>query len=207
MTELTLYSMPSSGNSYKVRLLLAFTQRPYTHIGLEYGTQELKAAHSEKRLPLQKLPVLQLADGSRIPESNAILFYLAEGTGWLPQNPVSKATCLAWMFWEQNQHEAVIAVRAALLTYPHRKHLATPERLSELLERGNALLAQMEDHLARHDWFADETPTIADVSLYAYTHSAETKGGYNLSDFPAIRQWLDRFATLPGYVALDDIPA
>ncbi|MEM7718754.1 MAG: glutathione S-transferase family protein [Pseudomonadota bacterium] len=207
MTDLTLYSMPSSGNSYKVRLLLALTQRSYTHIGLEYETPELADARTAHRLPLNKLPVLELSDGTQIPESNAILFYLADGTNFLPQDPILSAKCLAWMFWEQNQHEGVIAVRAALLTYAQRKHLATPARLAELLDQGTALLSQMEAHLARQDWFVGTGPTIADLSLYAYTHSAETKGGFDLSVFPAICRWLDRIAALPGYVALDDVPA
>ncbi len=206
MPELTLYSMPSSGNSYKVRLLLALLGTPYRHIGMEYETPALDAAHAEGRLPLNKLPVLELADGTRIPESNAILCFLAEGTEWLPFDPVARAQVLAWMFWEQNQHEGVIAVRTALLTYASRKHLATPERLAELLEAGHERLRQMEDRLATHDWIAAETPTVADLSLYAYTHSAGSKGGFDLDRFPGINRWLERIVALPGYVALDDIP-
>ncbi|MEO1536768.1 MAG: glutathione S-transferase family protein [Pseudomonadota bacterium] len=206
MTDLTLYSMPSSGNSYKVRLLLALLGRAYTHIGLEYETAALAAAHAEGRLPLKKLPVLELQDGTRIPESNAILCYLSNGTDWMPTDPVSRAQTLGWMFWEQNQHEGTIAVRAALLTYENRKHLATPERLAELLAAGHDRLQQMEGRLATHDWIATDVPTIADLSLYAYTHSAETKGGFDLERFPAILRWLTRIQALPGYITLDDIP-
>lgn len=207
MTDLTLYSMPSSGNSYKVRLLLALLGRTYRHIGMEYETSALAAAHADARLPLKKLPVLELADGTRIPESNAILFYLVEGTDWMPADPVARAQTLAWMFWEQNQHEGVVAVRAALLTYEHRKHLATPERLAELLDAGHDRLSQMEARLTDHDWIATDRPTIADISLYAYTHTAGTKGGFEMTRFPAINRWLARIAKLPGYVGLDDIPA
>lgn len=206
MTDLTLYSMPSSGNSYKVRLLLALLGRPYRHVGMEYETPELDKAHADGILPLKKMPTLELADGTRLPESNAILCYLAEGTDWLPADPLARAQVLAWMFWEQNQHEGVIAVRAALLTYESRRHLATPERLAELLHRGHAILAQMEDHLATRDWLVGDGPTVADLSLYAYTQSAGTKGGFDLSRFPAIDRWLARVAVLPGYVTLDDIP-
>ena len=151
MADLTLYSMPSSGNSYKVRLLMALLNKPYRHVAMEYRTPELSAAHEDNMLPLKKLPVLELPDGTRIPESNAILCYLADGTDWMPADPVAKAQTLAWMFWEQNQHESVIAVRAALKVYPERAHLATPERMAELLERGHDLLGQMEDHLDRPD--------------------------------------------------------
>lgn len=207
MTDLTLYSMPSSGNSYKIRLLLALLGRGYRHVGMEYETAELAAAHAAGHLPLGKLPVLELADGTRLPESNAILCYLAEGTDWLPGNPVERAKTLGWMFWEQNQHEGVIAVRAALLTYEHRKHLATPERLAELLEAGHQRLAQMESRLASHDWIATEGASVADLALYAYTHSAGTKGGFDLERFPGIMRWIDRIAGLPGYVGLDVMPA
>lgn len=203
---LTLHSMPSSGNSYKVRLLLAHLGRPYRHIGAEYLTPELDRAHAEGRLPFGKLPVLELDDGTLLPESNAILAYLAEGTPWLPADPVARARVLGWMFWEQNQHEGVIAVRAALLTYPHRAQLATPERLAELLARGQALLAIMEARLGAADWLVGEAPTIADIALYAYTHSAETAGGFDLSPFPGVRAWLARMAALPAHVGLGDIP-
>ena len=206
MTDLTLYSMPSSGNSYKIRLLLALMKNPYVHVGMEYRTPELAAAHAENALPLKKLPVLELQDGTRIPESNAILCYLADGSEWLPAAPVAKAQTLAWMFWEQNQHESVIAVRAALRVYPERAHLATPERMAELLERGHEVLGQMEDHLSQKNWLVGPKPTIADLSLFAYTHSAEEKGGFDLSRFPAINAWLDRIRALPGFVTLTDIP-
>ncbi len=207
MTDLTLYSMPSSGNSYKVRLLLALLGRPYTHVGMEYETPELEKAHKDGVLPLKKLPVLELADGTLLPESNAILCYLADGTDWMPADPVARAQVLGWMFWEQNQHEGVIAVRAALRAYPSRAHLATPERMAELLERGHQILGQMEERLAANDWLATDAPTVADLSLYAYTHSAGDKGGFDMSRFPAINRWIARIAALPGHVTLTDIPA
>ena len=206
MTGLTLYSMPSSGNSYKVRLLLSLMGLSYTHIGMEYETPELAKAHATGRLPLGKLPVLLLDDGTALPESNAILCYLAEGTPWMPADPVTRAEALGWMFWEQNQHEGVIAVRAALLTYASRKHLATPERLADLLDRGHDLLAQMDAHLDGREWLVGDRPSVADISLYAYTHSAGEKGGFDLGQFPHIARWLERIEALPGYVGLGDIP-
>ncbi len=207
MTDLTLYSMPSSGNSYKARLLLALLNRAYKHVGMEYETKALTDAHASDTLPLGKVPVLVLPDGTAIPESNAILCYLAEGTDWMPTDPVARALVLGWMFWEQNQHEGTIAVRAALLKYKSRAHLATPERLAELLEAGHGILQRMEDHLADAGWLVGTGPTIADISLYAYTHSAGTFGGFEMDRFPAINRWLDRMNALPGYVGLDDIPA
>lgn len=206
MTGLTLYSMPSSGNSYKARLLMAMLGRTYEHVGMEYESPKLDRAHAERILPLDKLPVLELADGTRIPESNAILCYLAEGTPWMPTDAVEKALTLGWLFWEQNQHEGVIAVRAAILSYPSRAHLRTPERLQDLLDRGHDLLALMDSALSTRDWIALDRPTVADISLYAYTHSAGSKGGFVLDRFANVCAWLARVAKLPGHVTLDDIP-
>ncbi|NNE87803.1 MAG: glutathione S-transferase family protein [Silicimonas sp.] len=206
MNGLTLYSMPSSGNSYKVRLLLALLRQPYQHIGLEYETPELAEAHAKGTLPLGKLPVLVLPSGEAIPESNAILTYLAEGTDWMPEDAVARAHVLGWMFWEQNQHEGVIAVRAALKVYKSRAHLATPERMAELLEAGHTILARMEAHLTSRYWLVGNVPTVADISLYAYTHSAGTKGGFDMIRFPAVTAWCDRIADLPGYVGLMELP-
>jgi len=203
---LTLYSMPSSGNSYKIRVLLGLLGRTYRHVGLEYETRELAQAHASGTLPMGKLPVLVLDDGTALPESNAILCYLAEGTYWMPSDSLIRARALGWMFFEQNRHEPVIAVRAALQNYASRAHLATPERMAELLDSGHSVLQVMEDHLTEHDWLAGEAPSIADIALYAYTHTAGSQGGFDMNRFPAINVWLARISTLPGYVELDDIP-
>ena len=206
MTELKLYSMPSSGNSYKVRLLLSMLRRSYVHVALEQDSHELARIHEEGWLPFGKLPVLELGDGTRLPESNAVLCYLADGTEFLPDDPVRRAHVLAWMFWEQNQHEGVIAVRAALRSYPSRAHEATPDRMADLLSRGHEILGVLEGRLQRAAWLTGDQPTVADISLYAYTHTAESRGGYELQRFPAIRAWLRRMTEQPGYVGLDHVP-
>lgn len=197
-----LYSMPSSGNSYKVRLLLALTGQQAEVVDVEYGSATLAEAQANGALPFGKAPVLVLDDGRVLAESNAILIWLGEGTRFLPADAFTRAAMLSWMFWEQNQHEGVIAVRAALLRYPHRKAEATPERLAALLARGNELLAMMEARLAGHDWLAGAAMSLADICLYAYTHTAESRGGYDLAAFPAVRAWLARIAATPGYVEL-----
>ncbi|TVP70605.1 MAG: glutathione S-transferase family protein [Rhodobacteraceae bacterium] len=199
-----LFSMPSSGNSYKVRLLLALLGRTVPITDVEAKTDALAQAKAEGRLPFGKAPVLILDDGTALAESNAILHHLGQGTRFIPVDPVSQAQMLSWMFWEQNTHEGVIAVRSALLCYPHRRAQATPERLADLLEAGIAILQIMETHLSGRDWLVGTAPSLADLSLYAYTHSAETRGGFDLSRFPAICAWLARVEELPGYVGLDD---
>ena len=136
-------------------------------------------------------------------ESNAILWYLGEGSDFIPEDAVLRAQMLGWMFWEQYNHEPVIAVRQALVSYPHRAADATPERLSDLLERGHALLQVMEDALKGRDWLVGQTASLADLCLYAYTHTAGTRGGYDLTRFPDLTSWLARVEGLPGFTRLD----
>jgi glutathione S-transferase len=202
---LTLYSMPSSGNSYKVRLLLAFLGLPYTHIGGEYGSGLTDSAEFRALNPAGKLPLLKLEDGRLIAESNAILLYLARGTRFLPDDAYEQALSHQWMFFEQNSHETTIAVRAAILSYPQRAHLRTPDKLDPLLESGHRALSIMETQLQKTPWLTGDKPTVADISLYGYTHSAE-KGGFDMPRFPAVNAWLDRVAAEPGYVPLSFLP-
>ncbi|QIE40681.1 glutathione S-transferase family protein [Rhodobacteraceae bacterium SC52] len=203
MTEdLTLYAMPSSGNSYKVQLLLGLLGRSYAQISCEYESEALAQAHAAGALPLGKVPALHLADGTILSESGAILWYLANGTPWVPADLVQQSEMLGWMFFEQNRMEGVIAVRAALRTYPHRAASATPERLAALLDDGHDVLSVVDAHLTGRDWLVGDTPTIADIALYGYTHSSGSRGGYDMARFPAINGWCERMAALPGYVKL-----
>ncbi|MFV0299646.1 MAG: glutathione S-transferase family protein [Paracoccus sp. (in: a-proteobacteria)] len=197
-----LYSMPSSGNSYKIRLLLALTGRRAEIVDCEYGSAALAGAKAGGVLPYGKVPVLVLRDGTQLAESNAILWYLGEGSDFMPDEPVTRAQMLGWMFWEQYNHEPVIAVRQALLSYPHRAADATPERLTELLDRGHAVLEVIERQLAAVDWLAGEKISLADICLYAYTHTAGTRGGYDMDRFPSIVAWMERIAGMPGYKGL-----
>lgn len=206
MAGLRLFSMPSSGNSYKVRLMLSLLGLNYEHISCENGSDALADAKASGNAPMGKLPALHLPDGQILSESNAILCYLAQGTSWLPDDGLEQARMLSWMFFEQNRHEPIIAVRASLRTYPERAHLATPARMAELLDSGYAVLALMEDHLADKTWFAGQQASVADIALYAYTHTAGSRGGYDMTRFPNISAWVSRIAAMPNYVGLDDIP-
>ncbi|TJZ90436.1 glutathione S-transferase family protein [Paracoccus gahaiensis] len=199
-----LYSMPSSGNSYKVRLLAAMVGLRLETVHCEFRSAALEAAKARGALPFGKVPALQVEGGVVLAESNAILCHLGEGTAFWPADAVNRAQMLGWMFWEQYNHEPVIAVRQALVTYPHRAADATPARLADLLERGHALLGVMEAALAGRDWLAGDAASLADICLYAYTHSAGPRGGFEMDRFPALQAWLDRVAALPGHVRIDD---
>ncbi|CAM3341785.1 glutathione S-transferase family protein [Paracoccus nototheniae] len=196
--------MPSSGNSYKIRLLAALAGIPLEVVDCEYGSAGLEAAKAAGALPFGKVPALELDGGVVLAESNAILCHLGEGTAFWPADPVVRAQMLGWMFWEQYNHEPVIAVRQALVSYPHRAADATPARLADLLARGHALLGVMETALAGRDWLVGEAVSLADLCLYAYTHTAGRRGGFAMDRFPAVNEWLDRVAALPGHVRLDD---
>ncbi|WP_240493793.1 glutathione S-transferase family protein [Paracoccus sp. SM22M-07] len=193
-----LYSMPSSGNSLKVRILLALTGKPVRIVDCEYGSAALAQAKADGALPYGKVPALVLDDGTTLGESNAILWFLAEGTDLVPSDAATRARMLGWMFWEQYNHEPIIAVRQALVSYPHRAADATPERLADLLDCGHALLQVMEDRLAAQDWLAGDRVSLADLCLYGYTCTAGSRGGFDMERFPAVCRWLDRIAALPG---------
>lgn len=197
---LRLYDYLPSGNGYKVRLLLRLLDVGFELIERdimkgETRTPAFLAMNSNGRIPL-----LELEDGTFLPESNAILFYLAEGTPFLPGDRLGRARALGWMFFEQYNHEPNIAVVRFWMEHAGM----TPEREAMLPAKragGYAALGVMERHLADRDWFVGDTPTIADISLYAYTHVAH-EGGFDLADYPAIRAWLARLAALPGYVPI-----
>lgn len=201
---LTLYSMPSSGNSYKVRLLLAHLAIPFKVIETEYdGGRELtKTPEFKAKNPHGKVPLLELEDGRLLSESNAILLFLGEGTRFVPADKFARAKVHQWMFWEQNAHEGAIAVRSAILTYPERAHRRTPEILGPLLESGNHCLGVMETQLKQTPYLAGGEFTAADICLYGYTHSAD-KGGFDLGQFPAVQAWLRRVSSQPGHVPLE----
>ncbi|MCS0503018.1 glutathione S-transferase family protein [Ancylobacter mangrovi] len=200
---ITLYEQPDSGNCYKVRLVAAHTGRALERVTVSSRDGSTRTPAYLAMNPIGKVPAVKLADGRFLAESNAIMLHLAEGTALLPADAYDRAKAYEWLFFEQYSHEPAIAVRRALLTYAERAHLATPERLGALLEAGNAALAVMEARLARADWLAGDAFSVADIALYAYTHTAE-EGGYDLAPFPAIRGWLARVAALPGHVGLLD---
>lgn len=192
-----VYGMAESGNCYKVKLLL-------TQLGLAYRWQETDtrqgATHTPEYLalnPAGKVPLLVLDDGRTLPESNAILCYLAEGSALWPVDRFARAQVLQWMFFEQYSHEPYIAVaRAIRRFFPGRE-----AELPALWQKGYLALDVLEQHLRRHDYLVAERYTVADIALYAYTHAA-AEGGFELTRYPAIQEWLQRVAAEPGHIPL-----
>ena len=195
-----LYDYLPSGNGYKVRLLL-------TQLGIPFERIELDILKGTTRTPefLQKnlngrIPVVELEDGGFLAESNAILFYFADGTPFLPADRWQRAQALQWMFFEQYSHEPNIATSRFWL-----QHLElTPERKAALAQKrplGYAALDVMEKHLTGRSFFVGEQYSIADIALYAYTHVA-SEGGFDLAKYPNIRAWLERVRSQPKHIPI-----
>lgn len=196
-----LYDYLPSGNSYKVRLLLSYLGIPYTHIPIDIHKGETQTQDYLAMNPAGQIPVLQLNDGRTLAESNAILMFLAEDTPYLPLNSFDRAKCLQWMFWEQYRHEPSIAVARYIRHYaPERE-----DQLPALMEKGRAALSVMNSHLESRYWFIETGPTLADISLYAYTHVAG-EGGFDLDDYPNIQAWCERMAEHPKHILITDQP-
>ncbi len=199
-----LHDNIESGNGYKARLILKLTGRPFTWVGYDTYAGETRTPAFLALNPVGKIPVLELDDGLLLPESNAILWYCADGTPNLPEDPRDRAQVLRWMCFEQYSHEPFIGVARSWLThYPEdEKRMAL---LPEKQAGGREALAVMDGHLAEHDWFVGDTYSIADIALYVYTHVAG-EGGIELAPYPAVRAWLDRVAAQPGHVPIDWTP-
>lgn len=195
-----LYNSQDSGNCYKVRQLFA-------HLGIDYDRREVDVIDRSGRAellgslnPALRVPTLVFDDGRSMGESDAIMFYFAEGTRYLPEDRFERAQVLQWLFFEQYSHEPNIAVARfwaiAGITPPD------PDREAKR-RGGTAALEAMERHLEQRSFMVGERYTIADIALYAYTHVAP-EGGFELEPYPAINAWLDRVASQPGHIAITE---
>jgi glutathione S-transferase len=195
----TIHGDHRSGNCLKV----LWTAR---YLGLAHRWNEVPALNSGATSapwfralnPVGQVPVIELADGRAIAESNAIIWYLAEGSPLIPGDPVARATVHSWLFWEQYSHERFIAVRRARIELLGEE----PDTLDPaLLIRGNAALAVMEDVLSRQDWFGADQFGVADIALLPYTRFARG-GGYALDNYPAVSAWIARCEAMLGLPAV-----
>jgi glutathione S-transferase len=196
----TVYGMSDSGNCYKVKLALEQLALPCRWVEVDSTRGETRSAQFLARNPNGKVPTLQLEDGSYLPESNAILHYLAEGSPLLPSERLGRARVLQWMFFEQYSHEPYIAVARFIARFLPADSPRQAE-MPKLMERGNQALAVMEQHLQKEPFFAAGRYTVADIALYAYTHSA-ADGGFDLARYPAVRAWLDRVQSQPRHIRI-----
>lgn len=189
-----------SGNCYKIKLLMQFVAIPHEWVHVDILANETHTPDFKRMNPNARIPVVVLAEGRYLWESNAILNYFAAGTPFLPGDQYARAKVLQWQFFEQYSHEPYIATARYI-----KQYLGLPkEREAEYHAKqsgGHKALAMMDQHLADHTFFLGDRATIADISLYAYTHVAH-EGGFDLSAYVHIQRWFQEFESIPGYIAM-----
>ena len=188
MSELILYDFPESGNSYKIRLLLNLLDKPYKLVKVDGLTGGSRTPGFYKKNVDRRLPVLELEDGTTLAESNAILYYLSQGTPYFSENHLEQTQILRWMFFEQDRIECHIGTLRFRLQHIDDRLMEFEDNLKS---RGIDALGVMDDHLKNHDFFGLDRFTIADIALYGYTHVAG-EAGIELSNFPNIQKWIKR---------------
>ena len=194
---LTLYGDLDSGNVYKVRLILARGGIPYRRVDTTQGRGEPSTPQFRAINPIGKIPTLVFDDGRMLSESGAILYFFGRDTALFPSDLWDQANVLRWMFFEQYSHEPYIAVNRHLLKHPDMP--GSKERVVANHPRGVQALDVMERHLSGNAWLAAGRCTIADIALYAYSHTAG-EGGFDLAHYPGIRDWLDRVSAQPNHI-------
>jgi glutathione S-transferase len=192
-----LFDYGPSANCFKVRLVLAQLGIGYELVPVDLFAGETLTDEYLARNPAARTPVLELDTGETLPESNAIVVYLAEGTALLPADPVERARVLGWLFFEQNLLEPNLGT-AAFWALTGRA-AERPELFAQRLESGRSALAVLERALAGRRFLVGDRYTVADLCLYAYTHKAP-QAGIALADYPAVEAWLKRVEATPGFV-------
>lgn len=197
---LTLYEYAPSGNCYKIRLLLHQLGIPLQRIQIDILKRESRTPEFLAKNPNGRVPLLELEPGKFLAESNAIIYYFAEGTPFFPEDRLEKAEVMSWMFFEQYSHEPHIATNRFLISYKK----AGPEYADTLAKNqklGYAALNVMEKHLSTQDFFVGNRYTIADIALFAYTHVAH-EGDFDLNTYPKILAWMARVQAQPLHLAI-----
>jgi glutathione S-transferase len=198
----TLYSMRRSGNCYKVRLALAQLDIPHELVEIDILKGETRTPEFLVMNPSGHVPLLEVAPGRHIAESNAILWYIAGHTPLVPDDRAERAEMLQWMFFEQHSLEPNLGAAYFWLTLVKGGRDLQQHALEDWMEEGYRALGVMEKHLDSHEFFAADRYTIADIALYAYTHLAD-QCDYDIAGFPAVRRWLKRVAAEPRHIAME----
>ena len=202
--RLVLHEYSKSGNCYKVRLTAALLGVPIERREYDIMKGETRTAEFIRDVNANgRIPVLEVGDRF-IPESNAACYYLADGSRLIPTDRFDQADMLRWMFWEQYNHEPNIATLRFWMGSVGEDRLSEVQRLEipGKREAGNAALKLMEDHLAGRQWFVGSEISLADISLFAYTHVAG-EADFRINAFPNVTQWIERVGRQPGFIPLE----
>ncbi len=195
-----IYGDLTSGNCYKIKLLCNILKIGHEWVNMDIMAGDTRTEDFLEKNPNGKIPLLALEDGRFLAESNAILFNLAYGSELLPIDIFLKSKLLEWLFFEQYSHEPYIAIRRTI-----KKYLGMPaERQAEFDAKeagGSKALDIMEKHLGQNEYIVGEALSIADISLYGYSHVAD-EAGYDLNKYPAIQAWINRIQNIPGYIPM-----
>lgn len=193
-----LYDFPFSGNGYKVRLALHQLGLPVERVIVDILAGEQQRPDFLPKNPLGEIPVLELSDGTALRESNAILYWLAEGTWLMPHDRLGRTRTVQWMCFEQSRIDRVLGRARFLKAYPNFADVA-PFDFATWHTAGHAALDVLEGELKTHAFLIGDAYSVADISLYAYVHSAR-EGGFDLDRFPAVRAWLGCVAAQPNHI-------
>jgi glutathione S-transferase len=198
-----LYDYLPSGNGYKVRLVLKHLRLPYELIDVDIRSGATRTSQFLKKNPNGRIPLLEVPGKGFLPESHAIISYLAEGTPLIPEDRFERARMWQWMCFEQYNLEPNIATVRFWLTYLGKTRVELGEKLVEKKKNGYAALDVLEEVLRDRAYLAADQYSLADIALYAYTHVAH-EGGFDLAPYPAIRAWCDRVAAQPGWAPITE---
>ncbi|MDP9000364.1 MAG: glutathione S-transferase family protein [Myxococcota bacterium] len=199
-----LYDFLPSGNGYKVRLTLRWLGTPFEYREIDILKGESRTPSFLAKNPFGQIPVLELDDGTCLRESGAILVYLAEGTPLLPDDKVLRTRVLEWMSFEQTHVDGVISRARFRRMYPHV--ISTRDHEFDAWHaEGREALGALDAHLADRKFLVDERFTLADITLFAYTHCAD-QGGFDLSSYEALRVWFGRVRQQPGHLPIEQVP-
>jgi len=197
-----LYQMNSSGNCYKIRLLLTQLEIPFETIEIDILKKESRTPQFLLKNPNGRVPLLETPEGKFLAESNAMMFYLSQNTEFFPNDKWQQAKVMEWLFFEQYSHEPYIATSRYWISLLGKAD-EYREAIKQKKEPGYAALGVMEKHLENNRFFVGDRYTIADIGLFAYTHVAP-EGGFDLTQFPAIQTWIERVMAQPRYIGIKD---
>jgi glutathione S-transferase len=200
-TGYTLYDYLPSGNGYKVRLTLKHLALPYELVEVDIMKGASRTPEFLALNPIGRIPTLKLPDGSFLAESMAIIWYLAESSILLPASRLERARVLSWLSFEQYELEPNVATARFWLSIQHRKPAELGDKLAEKQEKGNRALAVLDAGLKAKPFLVGSRFSLADISLYGYTHVA-AEGGFDLNRYPNVLAWLKRVAALPNHAPI-----